>query len=48
VDAFLAAARAGDFNALLKVLDPDVARRVGRGERRARRRVVPELRNSRS
>lgn len=28
VDAFLAAARAGDFEALLEVLDPDVVRRV--------------------
>ena len=33
VDAFLAAARGGDFDALLAVLDPDVdaARRPGRG-----------------
>jgi len=41
VNAFLAAARAGDFEALLKVLDPDVVLRVdfGRG-RLARRQVV--------
>jgi RNA polymerase sigma-70 factor (ECF subfamily) len=31
VDAFLAAARAGDFEALLEVLDPDVVLRVDRG-----------------
>jgi len=31
VDAFLAAARAGDFEALLDVLDPDVVFRVDRG-----------------
>ncbi|MCW3016062.1 MAG: polymerase, sigma-24 subunit, subfamily [Solirubrobacterales bacterium] len=31
VDAFLAAARAGDFDALLAVLDPDVVLRVDRG-----------------
>jgi RNA polymerase sigma-70 factor, ECF subfamily len=31
VDAFLAAARAGDFDALLAVLDPDVVVRVDRG-----------------
>jgi RNA polymerase sigma factor (sigma-70 family) len=31
VDAFLAAARGGDFDALLEVLDPDVVRRVDRG-----------------
>jgi RNA polymerase sigma factor (sigma-70 family) len=31
VDAFLAAARDGDFEALLKVLDPDVVLRVDRG-----------------
>lgn len=41
VNAFLAAARAGDFEALLKLLDPDVVLRVdfGRG-RLARRQVV--------
>jgi RNA polymerase sigma-70 factor, ECF subfamily len=32
VDAFLAAARDGDFERLLKVLDPDVVRRVDAGE----------------
>jgi hypothetical protein len=31
VDAFLAAAREGDFDALLAVLDPDVVRRVDTG-----------------
>jgi RNA polymerase sigma-70 factor, ECF subfamily len=37
VDAFLAAARAGDFEALLKVLDPDVVFRshAAEGDRRA-------------
>ena len=33
VDAFLAAARAGDFEELLKVLDPDVVFRVDTGPR---------------
>jgi hypothetical protein len=33
VEAFLAAARAGDFDALLDVLDPDVVFRVDRGPR---------------
>ncbi len=33
VDAFLAASRAGDFEALLKVLDPDVVFRVDAGSR---------------
>ena len=32
VDAFLAASRAGDFDALLAVLDPDVVFRVDPGE----------------
>ena len=36
VDAFLAAARDGDFDALLAVLDPDVVLRVGRARRRRR------------
>jgi RNA polymerase sigma-70 factor (ECF subfamily) len=38
VDAFLAAARAGDFEALVEVLDPDVVFRADRGaeSRRAR------------
>src|SRR5829696_4339233 len=31
VDAFVAAAREGDFEALLEVLDPDVVRRADRG-----------------
>jgi RNA polymerase sigma-70 factor (ECF subfamily) len=35
VDAFLAAARGGDFDALLEVLDPDVVLRVDRGALRA-------------
>jgi len=34
VDAFLAAAREGDFDALLEVLDPDVVLRVDRGATR--------------
>jgi RNA polymerase sigma factor (sigma-70 family) len=32
IDAFLAAAREGDFEALLEVLDPDVVRRADRGD----------------
>ena len=36
VDAFLAAARAGDFDALLEVLDPDVVFRVDARARPAR------------
>ena len=36
VDAFLAASRAGDFNALLRVLDPDVVFRADRGPRGVR------------
>jgi RNA polymerase sigma-70 factor (ECF subfamily) len=36
VDAFLAAARAGDFDALVEVLDPEVVFRVDTGGRRAR------------
>jgi RNA polymerase sigma-70 factor, ECF subfamily len=42
VDAFLAASRAGDFDALLAVLDPDVVFRidVGGRSRRAREPVV--------
>jgi RNA polymerase sigma-70 factor (ECF subfamily) len=35
VDAFLAAARGGDFEALLEVLDPEVVLRVDRGALRA-------------
>ena len=41
VDAFLAAARDGDFDALLRVLDPDVVRRVDAGP--AGRDVPPIL-----
>ena len=36
VDAFLAAARAGDFEGLIQVLDPDVVFRADRGPRGAR------------
>jgi RNA polymerase sigma-70 factor (ECF subfamily) len=36
VDAFLTASRAGDFEALLKVLDPDVVFRADRGPRGVR------------
>jgi RNA polymerase sigma factor (sigma-70 family) len=35
VDAFLAAARAGDFEALVELLDPDIVLRVDRGALRA-------------
>ena len=34
VDAFLAAARGGDFDSLIEVLDPDVVLRIDRGESR--------------
>jgi hypothetical protein len=52
VDAFLAAARGGDFEALLAVLDPDVVLRVDRGATprgasravRGARAVVEEVR----
>jgi len=52
VDAFLAAARGGDFDALLAVLDPDVVLRVDRGaalpgasrELRGARAVVEQAR----
>jgi RNA polymerase sigma-70 factor (ECF subfamily) len=40
VDAFLAAARAGDFEALLTVLDPDVVFRIDTGPRGDREPVV--------
>jgi RNA polymerase sigma factor (sigma-70 family) len=40
VDAFLAAARDGDFEALLAVLDPDVVLRVDRGARAGGSREV--------
>jgi RNA polymerase sigma factor (sigma-70 family) len=43
VDAFLAAARDGDFDALLELLDPDVVLRVDRGTVRSR-----ELRGARA
>jgi RNA polymerase sigma-70 factor (ECF subfamily) len=46
VDAFLAAARAGDFDALLDVLDPDVVLRVDRGVLRPGR--SRELRGARA
>jgi RNA polymerase sigma factor (sigma-70 family) len=36
VDAFLAAAREGDFEALVELLDPDVVLRADRGPRRSR------------
>jgi RNA polymerase sigma factor (sigma-70 family) len=39
VDAFLAAARGGDFEALLEVLDPDVVLRVDGGAARASREI---------
>jgi hypothetical protein len=44
VDAFLAAARGGQFGALLEVLDPDVVLRVDRGA--AREGVSRELRGA--
>jgi RNA polymerase sigma factor (sigma-70 family) len=40
VDAFLAAARNGDFDALVAVLDPDVVLRADGGTARARQTVV--------
>jgi RNA polymerase sigma factor (sigma-70 family) len=40
VDAFLAASRAGDFEALLQVLDPDVVFRIDTGPRGDRMPVV--------
>src|SRR5512132_2658448 len=40
VDAFLAASRAGDFDALLEVLDPDVVFRADTGPRGERAPVV--------
>ena len=40
VDAFLAASRAGDFEALLEVLDPDVVFRIDTGPRGDRQPVV--------
>lgn len=47
VDAFLAASRAGDLEALLAVLDPDVVRRAdGRPELRGARHVAKETRTN--
>src|SRR5207245_7188671 len=43
VDAFLAASRRGDFDALLAVLDPDV---VLRGDAAAMRGAPPEIRGA--
>jgi RNA polymerase sigma-70 factor, ECF subfamily len=43
VDAFLAAARAGDFEALVEVLDPDVVFRVDTGPREERTAVGARL-----
>jgi RNA polymerase sigma-70 factor, ECF subfamily len=40
VDAFFAAAREGDFDALVAVLDPDVVLRADGGERRPRATIV--------
>ncbi|HKA27081.1 MAG TPA: RNA polymerase sigma factor SigJ [Gaiellaceae bacterium] len=40
VDAFLAAARAGDFEGLIKVLDPDVVFRADRGPQDARLPII--------
>ena len=45
VDAFLAAARGGDFDALVAVLDPDVVFRADRGGRPG---ASTELRGARS
>jgi RNA polymerase sigma factor (sigma-70 family) len=42
VDAFFAAARKGDFDALVAVLDPDVVLRSDGGERRGLRSFVAE------
>jgi hypothetical protein len=39
VDAFLAAARGGDFEALVEILDPDVVFRIDRGALRSSRVV---------
>jgi RNA polymerase sigma factor (sigma-70 family) len=46
VDAFLAAARAGDFDALLEVLDPDVVFRVDAGARPLPAGAARELRGA--
>jgi RNA polymerase sigma-70 factor (ECF subfamily) len=46
VDAFLAAARAGDFDALVAVLDPDVVFRADRGRLPAAARAPAVLRGA--
>jgi RNA polymerase sigma-70 factor (ECF subfamily) len=46
VDAFLAASRAGDFEALLELLDPDVVVRIDRGRRSVAEREPAELRGA--
>jgi hypothetical protein len=46
VDAFLAAARGGDFDGLVALLDPEVVMRIDRGTRRAG--VPDELRGARA
>jgi RNA polymerase sigma factor (sigma-70 family) len=46
VDAFIAAAREGDFEALLEVLDPDVVRRVDRGAARVVRGAAEVARHA--
>jgi RNA polymerase sigma factor (sigma-70 family) len=48
VDAFLAAARAGDFEALLEMLDPDVVFRADAGARRLPAGAKRELRGARA
>jgi RNA polymerase sigma factor (sigma-70 family) len=40
VDAFLAASRAGDFDALVRILDPDVVLHTDGGTKRARQSVI--------
>jgi hypothetical protein len=42
VEAFLAAARAGDFEALLAVLDPDIVERVDTGSGTILARIIHE------
>jgi RNA polymerase sigma-70 factor (ECF subfamily) len=48
VDAFLAAARGGDFDALVAVLDPDVVLRVDRGAIAMPRGASREVRGARA
>jgi RNA polymerase sigma factor (sigma-70 family) len=48
VDAFLAAARAGDFEALLEMLDPDVVFRADAGARRLPAGAERELQGARA